>query len=110
MLCDIYKYQSPKMVPTKWANNMWREIDVDHGGSINFESFCAWYLNYFDPISGKRLDGGEMARGARCAENPENGKLARRSFDRKNTRSVTSPQEYNTNLKARLQDVAASAA
>jgi hypothetical protein len=62
MLCDIYRIPSPNMVQRKWANSMWKEIDADNCGSINFQSFCDWYMKYFDPVSGHRLHRGVMGQ------------------------------------------------
>jgi Ca2+-binding EF-hand superfamily protein len=58
MLCELYGIPSPKLVQKKWANSLWRAIDVDNDGSINFESFRGWYTKIFDPLSGERLTAG----------------------------------------------------
>ena len=52
LLCEIYRIPSPAMVQTRWANQIWREIDVENSGSVTFESFYAWYVQHFDPVSG----------------------------------------------------------
>jgi hypothetical protein len=57
MLCGLYKIKTPKEHELKRFNLMWREIDVDQSGSVNFEAFCDWYIQYFDPISGYLLRG-----------------------------------------------------
>jgi Ca2+-binding EF-hand superfamily protein len=67
MMCDIYRIPSPNMIQRKWANSLWKEIDVDNGGSINFESFCDWYVKYFDPVSGQRLHDSDMGQPATYA-------------------------------------------
>jgi len=71
MLCDLYRIASPKMVQKKWASSLWREIDVEKCGSINFEAFCDWYTKYFDPVSGVRLKGGDEVRRLTYAEDLE---------------------------------------
>jgi hypothetical protein len=29
---------------------------VENSGSVTFESFYAWYVQHFDPVSGERLN------------------------------------------------------
>jgi hypothetical protein len=58
LVCHIYKIQSPKLVPKKWANSLWREIDVEMSGSIDFEAFCDWSATHFDAVNGTILRGG----------------------------------------------------
>jgi hypothetical protein len=51
MLCDLYHIASPKMIQKRWADCLWREVDVENSGSINFEAFSNWFPKYFDPVS-----------------------------------------------------------
>jgi hypothetical protein len=37
---------------------LWREIDVEMSGSIDFEAFCDWSATHFDPVNGTILRGG----------------------------------------------------
>jgi hypothetical protein len=57
MLSGLYKIKLPKENELKRFNLMWREIDVEQSGSVNFEAFCDWYMKYFDPISGDLIKG-----------------------------------------------------
>jgi hypothetical protein len=57
LLCHIYRIQAPKLVPKKWANSLWREIDVEKSGSINFQAFCDWSAKHFDAVSGQIFRG-----------------------------------------------------
>jgi len=58
MVCDLYHItppRGPNDSKHQWVNSLWREMDVQKSGSINFDLFCTWYLKYFDPLSGCRL-------------------------------------------------------
>jgi hypothetical protein len=52
MFCELYKIQRPES-SAKWINSVWKEIDVENCGSVNFEAFCDWYVAYFEPFTGQ---------------------------------------------------------
>jgi hypothetical protein len=65
MICDLYHITAPRGPydsKQRWVKALWKEIDVEQSGSINFELFCTWYLKYFDPISGNRLSNAQSSR------------------------------------------------
>jgi len=58
MICELYHIttpSSPNGTKQRWVKALWKEIDVEQSGSINFELFCNWYQKYYDPITGNRL-------------------------------------------------------
>jgi Ca2+-binding EF-hand superfamily protein len=57
MFCDLYRIPTPQGIHQKWINSLWREIDVEKCGSVNFEAFCDWYMKYFDPATGRLSKG-----------------------------------------------------
>jgi hypothetical protein len=57
MFCDLFRIPTPTGIHQKWINSLWREIDVEKCGSVNFEAFCDWYVKYFDCASGSHAKG-----------------------------------------------------
>jgi hypothetical protein len=57
MFCDLFRIPTPTGIHQKWINSLWREIDVEKCGSVNFEAFCDWYVKYFDSATGNPARG-----------------------------------------------------
>jgi hypothetical protein len=52
MFCDLFRIPTPQGSHQKWINQLWKEIDTEKCGSVNFEAFCDWYPKYLDRKSG----------------------------------------------------------
>jgi Ca2+-binding EF-hand superfamily protein len=57
MFCDLYRIPTPQGIHQKWINSLWKEIDVEKCGRVNFEAFCDWYTMNFDSDTGSLSKG-----------------------------------------------------
>jgi len=64
MICDLFRIPTPQAIHQKRINHLWKEIDVETCGRVNFETFCNWYLKYFDAPTGSLAKG--LPRMLRC--------------------------------------------
>ena len=56
MICALFRITT-QPIHQKRINHLWKEIDVETCGKVNFETFCDWYLKYFDAPKGSLAEG-----------------------------------------------------
>jgi Ca2+-binding EF-hand superfamily protein len=52
MFCELFHIPTPQGSNQKWINLLWKEIDSEKCGRVNFEHFCDWYSKHFDVKTG----------------------------------------------------------